>query len=342
MPRFCAPCFTWHYNDNHGHTEVTQDCLSNHYTGKYEVPLTIFGFGDYYMTVDYDYDYNGRFCTVTSPILSIREKDPDECGSSSGCDDAEIENCYIKCCQVYFDQIVRVCNISDRTITYNQLTASNGYTVTSWWPNPLTLMPGQCANIFITVRIDNINQQTGTFTLSSTSNGTSNNNNCETNPPCDLTFPININLNYCAITFNECDLEYFNMYFDATSSPQGNLNFSFNIGLPNNTVQLISFWSVPQNFLINYNFNPPNNISGNATISYSQLWEMMCNDDEICIYAIICLDNDKFCKVKACISAREIYDMLPAGFKNNKDNSKIKGKDKDKNKNKSIDLNLKP
>jgi PKD repeat protein len=324
MPTGCSPCFRWYHDGNIVGSEA---CFHSYNRYNEVVPLPIIGFGNYSMTVDYAYGlFDNTICSINSPVLTISQKPQEECGDTvpippppppPPCDSITIENCYVVCCQVYFDRIIRVCNRTNQTIVYTQLTGYGGYTVTSWWSNPLVLQPGQCTNIFVTIRIDNFNTQTGGYLILY---GNSNANTACQDPPCNLRFPINAD---CTTNVLDCEFQNSNIVFDYNqSSPQGNYYFNFDLLLPYNTLQLISFWTDPQNFLINYNFNPPNHINGAFMITYDQLWQMICDNKTICIYALVCLQDDKFCKVSACVSARDLYNGLPDNYKYNNGNNK--------------------
>jgi len=262
--------------------------------------FTINDFGSYNMTVNYTPNYN---CSLTSPTLRI-----DECKQEPPpvpCDTATIENCYVNCCQMYFDKMQRVCNRSNKTMTYTYLTASQGFTVVGWLPNPLILAPGQCANVFITVRVDDFSQTTGKFTLLASEA----NNHCNNSNPCNVTFGLSIDKENCIR--EDCQLvEQGINYIPGSSIPYQTSNFDFRVRLPLGTTSLLSFWTDPP-VLQNYNNLPPAIVIGTLSFDYNMLLEMDAMRQDVCFYAIVCIENKYLCKAKLCIPARRLLNMLP-------------------------------
>ena len=286
-----------YYSENCGSPNYQWALNGQPYNTSNPPNLNINQSGSYTLTVNYA---NG--CTVTSNPLIINIKSPEECGEPPippiPCDSATVEGCYVDCCKIYFDKMLRVCNKTNKPVKYTHLTGSAGYTVVSWYPNPLYLEPGQCANIWITITVDDITQTTGYFTLSTTAD-----ENCGLDPPCDLVFSITPNLD-CIQNIKLCDFTSYSLTYNAAAStPLQNYYFDFNLVLPPGTQNLISLWTTPT-VVINYNYLPPNIVTGNIIITHAQLMDIIAAGGEICFYAIVCrLDADGkyiFCKAKIC------------------------------------------
>ena len=190
-------------------------------------------------------------------------------------------------------------------MTYTYLTASQGFTVVGWLPNPLILAPGQCANVFITVRVDDFSQTTGKFTLLASEA----NNHCNNSNPCNVTFGLSIDKENCIR--EDCQLvEQGINYIPGSSIPYQTANFDFRVRLPLGTTSLLSFWTDPP-VLQNYNNLPPAIVIGTLSFDYNMLLEMDAMRQDVCFYAIVCIENKYLCKAKLCIPARRLLNMLP-------------------------------
>ena len=114
--------------------------------------------GEHQMVVLYG---NYKDCEATSPKLII-DDDQDCC---RGKVELISSNCYTNNKKVFFDIIVRVCNTGTTTLYIDELNVDVGYTVVTWSPKPLILIPGECGNLIITVVVDNFDLSSGVFTL---------------------------------------------------------------------------------------------------------------------------------------------------------------------------------
>ena len=274
-----SPRYTWNFNG------VPFPNIIN-VPISYTTYLPIPSFGNYTMTVNY-----GDNCTVESTRLTISEKDCDDpCGT--------VEYCYVKCCEVYFTQIVRICNYGTQPITYTQLIAAPGHTVMSWSPNPLIIQPGKCEFVTVTVRVDDFSQTIGHFSIiSQTEEG-----------ECSVEFELKLDWTLC-VEENTCEVRDAEMVYDPVASiPYQTSYFDLSILLPNGTTGVIDFWTEPQ-VILNYNYNQPY-LTGKLIFNYAQLKEMAEKGESVCFYLLICIDMDYLCLLHKCIPAKDIFNII--------------------------------
>jgi len=87
----------------------------------------------------------------------------------------EIETLAVNCHKLedkmVYDIEVEVCNTSINPLNLDRLIVNSGYNIRYWAPQSITLQPGECINLYISLETDNFNQTSALFTLFDESNG---------------------------------------------------------------------------------------------------------------------------------------------------------------------------
>jgi len=275
-----TPTYKWYYNNT---LKSTYNYLPQQ--------LPIANFGVYNMTFEYG---NGN-CALASPTLTINDcRHPDTCK-------VEVEPCYKICGKLYFDQMFRVCNRGDTTIVFNNLQPlpNVGYSVVSWSPNPLILVPGQCTNVIATVRVDNSSLPPGKLLLTDPTI------NCHSTE-CNVVIPM--------FDWRQCTDEDTCKFVSTsivkhgeTGAPFTPKYFDFSFELPTNS-SLLSFWIEPNVLFGNYTYIFPF-INGRLEFTHNYLEEWEVQEIDICVYAEISF-GQQTCLIKLCYPARYFLNLL--------------------------------
>ena len=273
-----TPQYKWYYNNV---LKFNQPYLSS--------TLTIDNFGDYKMTIEYE---NGH-CIETSSTLTIKD-----CSKQDTCN-VKFEPCYKICGKLYFDQMFRVCNREDTTIVFNnlQLLPSAGYSVVSWSPNPLILVPGQCANVIATVRVDSLSKPPGKLVLTDPTI------NCHS-ADCNVSIPM-FDWKQCT---EEDTCRFVRIYIgpDKIASTPETIYLLFEFELPHNS-SLLSFWAEP-NFYINDTYSHPY-IKGRFSFDVVLLREWNAAGIDVCFFAEIAFGQHT-CLIKLCYPAQYFLNFI--------------------------------
>ncbi len=264
------------------------DAGSGNYTYN-PLMLPLVWFGKYNL----DVDYNNNNCHVSSPLLTITEKEACDC---ENVDITTKTSWYVKECHIFYDINVTVCNNSDLEDCFKDLKPlfESEYMNVVWTDfGGATLAPGDCFSFNILLEVSQfIPSQTAVFQLFDECN------NCTTDFSIDL-MPEKIE---CEM---EMQLEWFEIRPDLSSNVAAYFDFKLDVSPCQN---LIAFWTEPP-MVINYWYDGAATVYGLGMVDFATLTQLMAESGEICFYAITC-EGDKLCKRRVCISAEEVYNIL--------------------------------
>ena len=301
----------WQLNSNTIHNEAL-------YCPDYSTELPLQGFGNYKL----DVDYNSGNCHVSSPVLTINQKDTCDC---EGLNISYEYTWYVEGCIVYYTVDVTVCNNSDDNacLEYMRpLFGGQSIIVTSNNFISQTLAPNDCYTFRMNIMVSHFTpSSTVSFRLYDACL------DCATDFSIDL-MPTDFECMF------DLSIEDFTINTSLSSSVAGYFNFIADVSPAQS---LLAFWTEPP-MLINYLFDGYGAVSGLGMIDMAVLSQMIANGDKLCFYAITCT-NGQLCKRSYCISSEDLYDWFMAYLVNpNLD----KGKPVGMSASNSPDLTLKP
>lgn len=264
------------------------DAGSGNYTYN-PLMLPLVWFGKYNL----DVDYNNNNCHVSSPLLTITEKEVCDC---ENVDITTKTSWYVKDCRLYYDINVTVCNNSDLVDCFKDLKPlfESEYMNVVWTDfGGATLAPGDCFSFNILLEVSQfVPSQTAVFQLFDDCN------NCTTEFSISL-MPDKIDCE------EEMNLDWYEVNPELSSNVAAYFDFKLNVSPCQN---LIAFWTEPP-MVINYWYDGAAMVQGLGMVDFATLTQLMAEGGKICFYAITC-EGDKLCKRRVCISAEEVYNIL--------------------------------
>ena len=264
------------------------DAGSGNYTYN-PLMLPLVWFGKYNL----DVDYNNNNCHVSSPLLTITEKEVCDC---ENVDITTKTSWYVKDCRLYYDINVTVCNNSDLVDCFKDLKPlfESEYMNVVWTDfGGATIGPGDCFSFNILLEVSQfVPSQTAAFQLFDDCN------NCTTEFSISL-MPDKIDCE------EEMNLDWYEVNPELSSNVAAYFDFKLNVSPCQN---LIAFWTEPP-MVINYWYDGAAMVQGLGMVDFATLTQLMAEGGRICFYAITC-EGDKLCKRRVCISAEEVYNIL--------------------------------
>ncbi len=278
--------FHWDWYENYNWS-------TDGYTLYADLPLG--SFGDYYMNTQY-----GNGCTYDSPILTITEREICPCEGVTVTVDKECEKA--EECSLFYYMTIKICNTGSQTLYFDQLYTNASSNIQFVNSLPVAVAPGTCETVYVGLNFTDFANPFIEFTLFDTEH------NCET------TFIEYFEWEKCIE--EECEIELEKLYFlDELSTPHQTSYFNFDLLFPGGVNNILSMWSTPSQ-IINYTCYPPTNVNGLLMLNYGQLSQMaMQEENQVCIHAIICTEDNKLCYVQICFTAEELFGMIPEEFR---------------------------
>lgn len=257
--------------------------------------LPLGSFGDYYMNTQY-----GNGCKYDSPILTITEREICPCEGVTVTVDKECEKA--EECSLFYYMTIKICNTGSQTLYFDQLYTNASSNIQFVNSLPVAVAPGTCETVYVGLNFTDFANPFIEFTLFDTEH------NCET------TFIEYFEWEKCIE--EECEIELEKLYFlDELSTPHQTSYFNFDLLFPGGVNNILSMWSTPSQ-IINYTCYPPTNVNGLLMLNYGQLSQMaMQEENQVCIHAIICTEDNKLCYVQICFTAEELFGMIPEEFR---------------------------
>lgn len=265
------------------------DAGSGNYTYN-PLMLPLVWFGGYNL----DVNYNNSNCHVSSPLLTITEKEVCDCENV----DITIDTSWsVNRCRILYSIHVTVCNNSDLRDCFTDLRPlfKSEYMNVVWTDfSSAALAPGDCFSFNILLDVSQFSpSQTVAFQLFDECN------------KCTTDFSINLMPKTidCKITMQ---LESFRIRPDLTSNVATYFDFIFDV---TPSQKLIAFWAEPP-MVINYLYNySSQTVHGIGMVDFATLSQLIAESSNICFYAITCEDG-QLCKRIYCIPAKDVDLML--------------------------------
>ena len=285
--------YPYHSGSFHWFWYENNNLSADDYTLYADLPLG--SFSDYYMSTQY-----GNGCLYDSPILTITEREICPCEGVTVTVDKECEKA--EECSLFYYMTIKICNTGSQTLYFDQLytnTSSNIQFVNSL---PVAVAPGTCETVYVGLNFTDFANPFIEFTLFDTEHN------------CEKTFIEYFEWEKCIE--EECEIELEKLYFlDELSTPHQTSYFNFDLLFPGGVNNILSMWSTPSQ-IINYTCYPPTNVNGLLMLNYGQLSQMaMQEENQVCIHAIICTEDNKLCYVQICFTAEELFGMIPEEFR---------------------------
>ena len=262
--------------------------------------LPVNNFTSYYLSTQYS---NG--CIAQSPTLNISSKD------TCSCDSIRVtvrKDCEKEGCRLVYHLAVTICNGSTtRTAYFNQLTCNPGSNILSVNTLPVTVLPGGCQTIYVDLAFQNFASSYVAFTLYDPEND------------CEVSFSEYFDWTDCVD--DDCKMLLDDMAFlKELSSPHQTSCFDVQLDFPLGITDLVALWSDPPQIL-SYTYTPYTSVDALLMLSYGQLTQLAANHENICIHAILCIEDDYLCHAEICIPATTLLNLIPTNFRQLPDNT---------------------
>jgi len=203
------------------------------------------------------------------------------------------KKCFTDGCNLSFDMMLKVCNAGTTYLNLDNCYVSSGYEI--WHYTPVYIPPGGCADVHIVVDVKDFTKTSALFTMFDKEQG------------CITDFSVPLDWRDCIK--EECKFEKIHFEFSPEYSDYYQKYFKFEILLPNGTTDLLSIWVEPPK-IFNFNYNPTQFVDGIFMFDYYTLRQMALNNEDVCIYAVVCIENKYLCLVKHCIPAGEFFSSI--------------------------------
>ena len=254
--------------------------------------LPVNNFTSYYLSTQYS---NG--CIAQSPILNISSKDTCFCDSISV---TVGKTCKIVHCNLVYYLEVTICNSSTHTAYFNQLTCHPGNNILSVNTLPVTVLPNDCQTIYIAVDFLNFASSYVEFSLYDPEND------------CEFSFSENFDWVNCIGDYISESAS--TTFLDNLSTPHQTSYFNVLMNLPLSATSLIALWSNPPQIL-SYTYTPYTGIDALLMLNYGQLTQLAADNENICIHAIVCIEDDYLCHAESCVPATTFLGLIPNNFR---------------------------
>lgn len=261
---------------------------SGYHTGNNHPLLLPIDLGDHYLTVASP----GTSCQQTSSVLRIGEKETCDC---EGINVSYTITPNISDCQLSYIVTIEVCNSSDSRFCIDRLDLLN-YTdniiITNDTSSGLVVDPHDCHTFSIEVSVT-------TFPPTAILMRIVDSECLE----CSKEFSVNL---MPEVNCEEIQ-DMFGFYINTglTSQVVAYIDFSAEVGA---VESVIAFWSEPP-MVADWLFDGISAVDGLCMIDMALLSQMADAGEELCFYAIICID-DELCKYIFCIDAQELYETI--------------------------------